>query len=161
MNTCKTGLKDKVREGLINVLSLESDGPSILKFMLDIILDINNSSLHSITQSLQALRLKDAPGENISVVVSYLKGAVILLHNCTFLPTYLIDLLNDIMCFANNDEFCAYMKVIHSNYLQKKEFINCMLYLGFAEFEYMELYRTKKWEVSKSDPVSDFFVGED
>ena len=51
----------------------------VLKLMLDIIMDVDDSALHALTQSLQTLRLKDVPGENVCNAVSYLKGALLLL----------------------------------------------------------------------------------
>ena len=44
-------------------------GPLVLKLMLDIIMDIDDSALRALTQSLQTLRLKDIPGENVCTAV--------------------------------------------------------------------------------------------
>ena len=73
LNTCETPLKDKIRERLVGVSPLKVGGPLVLKLMLDIVLDVDDYALCSLTQSLQSLQLKDVPGENISIVVSYLK----------------------------------------------------------------------------------------
>ena len=51
MNTCKVGLKDKVREGLVGMLSLKSGGTLVLKLMLDTILDVGGASIHSLAQN--------------------------------------------------------------------------------------------------------------
>jgi len=39
--------------------------------------------------------MKDIPGENVGVIISYLKGALLLLHNCNKMPTDVMELLND------------------------------------------------------------------
>jgi len=46
--------------------------------MLEFVMDVEDSALSSLVQSVQVLRMKDVPGENVSTVVSYLKGAVLL-----------------------------------------------------------------------------------
>ena len=77
LNTCEDSLCDKVREGLIGVSELESGGPLVLKKMLDIVMDVDDSALKSLTEALQNLRMKDVPGDNVGTVVSYLKGGSI------------------------------------------------------------------------------------
>ena len=59
--------------------TLEMIGPIILKIMLDIIMDVNDSALGVLTENLQNVRMKDIRGENVSTIVSYLKGALLLL----------------------------------------------------------------------------------
>jgi len=56
-------------------------------------MDADDSSLHSITQRLQTLRLKDVPDENVGTLVSYLKGALMLLQNCSDLPIDTVGLI--------------------------------------------------------------------
>ena len=80
--------------------ALEAGGPLVLKLALDIVMDIDDSALQSLTQNLQSLRMKDVPGENVGVVVSYLKGALLLLGNCGKIPTDVMGLLNDTFCSA-------------------------------------------------------------
>jgi len=81
LQTCDETLRDKVREGLVGVSTLEGGGPIGLKLMLDVVMDIDDSSLRSLTQGIQTLRLKDVPGEIFGTVVLYLKGAIMLLQN--------------------------------------------------------------------------------
>ena len=50
-----------------------------MKKMLDIVMDIDDLALQSLTEGLQNLRMKDVPGENVEMAVSYLKGALLLL----------------------------------------------------------------------------------
>ena len=57
------------------------------KLMLDIVMEVEDSALCSLVQSLQTLRMKDIEGENVRTAVSYLKGALLLLKNCAELPT--------------------------------------------------------------------------
>jgi hypothetical protein len=85
-----------VREGLVGVLPMESGGPLVLYNMMNIIMDIDDSALRSLTENLQVLRLKDFPGENVETTVSYLKGALMLLSNCGKMPNDIIGLLKDI-----------------------------------------------------------------
>ena len=44
--------------------------------------------------------MKDIPGENVDTLVLYIKGSLLLLKNCTEIPTDIINLLNDIICSA-------------------------------------------------------------
>ena len=59
--------------------------------MLDIVMDVDASALRSLTEALQNLRMKDVPGE---------KGALLLLQNCSAIPTDTMGLLNDVMVSA-------------------------------------------------------------
>ena len=85
LNMWEDSLRDKVRETLVGVSPLKVGGPLVLKLLLDIFMNGNDSALHSLTQILQTLLIKDVPDENISTIASYLKGAMLLLKNCTCL----------------------------------------------------------------------------
>ena len=91
--------------------ALEVGGPLVLKKMLDIIMDVDGSAICALIQNLPVLRMKDVPGENVGTVVSSLKGAFMLIQNCTMLPIDIIRLMNDTMCSADCDEF----KVFHAD----------------------------------------------
>ena len=45
LNTCEEPLQDKIREELVSVSVLEVGGPLVLKKMLDIIMDVDDSTL--------------------------------------------------------------------------------------------------------------------
>ena len=113
----------------------------MLKLMLDVVMDVEDSSLRSLVQSLQTLRMKDIEGENIATVVSYLKGALLLLKNCAELPTDTHGLLNDIMTSASNDDFTGYMRSIYYDQKRSKGKFDFLQYLKVAEAEYHMLYR--------------------
>ena len=57
--------------------------------------------------------MKDIEGENVGTVVSYLKGALLLLKNCTELLTDTHGILSDIMTSATNEDFCGYIEIIY------------------------------------------------
>ena len=71
LNTCEEPLRNKILERLVGVNAMEIDGLLVLKLMFDIIMYVNDSALRALTQSLQTLRLKDVPGENVCTAVSY------------------------------------------------------------------------------------------
>lgn len=150
LDSCEEPLRDKLREGLVSVLATEKGGPLIFKHMLDLMMDLDTAALMSLTQSLQTLRMKDIPGEDVSTAARYLKGALLLLQNCcTVLPTDTLGLLNDIMCSEENDEFTGCMKLIYYNHKRKPaKNVNFMKYLRAAESEseYRTLYRCGKWD---------------
>ena len=102
MVTCEEYLKDKIYKQLSSVSTLDQVGLLVLKLMLEFFVDVEDSALVLLVQSIQVLRMKDVPGENASTIVSYLKGAVLLLQNFTGLPTYLIGLLRDILVSTEN-----------------------------------------------------------
>ena len=70
LNMFEDSIRDKARECLVGVSELESGGPLVLKKMLDIIMDVDDLALCSLTEALQSLRMKDLPGENVGTVVS-------------------------------------------------------------------------------------------
>ena len=49
LNTCEEPLRDKIREGLVDVCPLELGGPLVFKLMIDIVLDVEDSALRSMT----------------------------------------------------------------------------------------------------------------
>jgi len=106
-------LRGKVREGLIGVSDLEAGGNLVFKMMLGIVMNVEDISLRSLTQSLQKLRLMDVPGENFGTAVSYLKGALMLLQHCDAVPMDTMGLLNEVMCSSDCGEFSEYMKSIY------------------------------------------------
>ena len=158
LNTCEEPLRNKILEGLVGVDAMEMGGSLVLKMMLDIIMDVDDSALRGLTQSLQTLRLKDVPGENVCTAVSYLKGALLLLQNCSGLPTDTMGLLNDIMGSADCDEFSGFMNSVYFDHKRKTREITHQEYLRLAEAEYRTLYRAGKWTASRNDPTSGFFV---
>ena len=81
LNTCNDALRDKVREGLVGVSVMESGVPLVLKKTLELIMDVDDVALRSLTEALQRLQMKDVAGENMGTVVSYLKGSLLLLKN--------------------------------------------------------------------------------
>ena len=59
--------------------ALEIVGLLVLKLMIAIIMDVDDSALQVLTQSLQNCCLKNVPGEK-NMAVGYLKGALLLLQ---------------------------------------------------------------------------------
>ena len=49
----------------------------------------------------------------METVISYFKGALLLLQNCSAIPTDVLGFLNDVMVLAGCDEFTAYMRSIY------------------------------------------------
>ena len=68
---------------MLGTNAMESGGLLFLKLMLDTIMDVDDIDLRVLTQILQILHLKDVPGENVRTTVSYLKGVLLLLKNCS------------------------------------------------------------------------------
>ena len=98
---------------------MESGGPLILKLVLDIIMDADDSTLRAITTLFQTLQLKDGPGKNVCTAVSYLKGALMLLQNCSEILTNTIGLLNDIMISADCDNFSGFVNLVYYDHKRK------------------------------------------
>ena len=98
---------------MVGESELESGGPLIFKKMIDIVMDLDNLALRLLTESMQNFRMKDVVGENVGTVVSYLKGALVLLQNCSAIPMDTMGLLNDVMVSADCDEFTGYMTSIY------------------------------------------------
>ena len=80
--------------------------------MFDVVMDVADSALCPLTKGIHKNRLNNIPKENIDTVVSYLKGSLLLLKNCSKLPTDIIGLINDIMYSADCANFKEYMKAI-------------------------------------------------
>ena len=118
--------------------------PNVLKLILNVVMDVEDLSLHLLVQSLQTLRVKDIEGENVATFVSYLKVALLLLKNCADLPTDTHEILNDIVNSASNDDFTGYMRSIYRNQKRSKKGFDLLNYLKVAEGEYMSVYRSGK-----------------
>ena len=133
-----------MREGLAGISDLEAGGPLVLKKTLDIVMDVDDPALRSLTEAFQTLRMKDMDGENVGTVVSYIKGALLLLQNCGAIPTDVMGFLNDVMVSADCDEFTAYMQSIYFASKRDSSSQGNMAYLDAAEAEYRNLYRKCK-----------------
>ena len=135
-------------------------GTLVLKMILEIFVDVNDSTLRSLTQSLYTLCMKDIPGENMGTVMSYLKGVLLLLQNCSDLPTRIMGLLTKIIYSSNFNNSSSYMRLIYFthkwliNYNKVAYFIG---YLNKTESESRTLYRKVKWTSSKFSPASGFY----
>lgn len=128
--------------------------------MLDIILDVDNSTLCALTQILQIIWLKDVPGENVCTAVSYLKGVLMLLYIFSGLPIDMMRLLNDILVSADCSEFSGFMSSVYYDHKRKTRVINHHEYLRLVEVEYRTLDRNQKWTASKNDSTSVFLTTE-
>ena len=115
---------------------MEIGGPLVLKLMLNIIIDINDSALRALTQILQTLRLNDIPGENFCMAVSYLKDALLQLQNCSGLPTDTVGLLNGIIGSVDCNGFSGFMDLVYFDHKRKTRVIAHQEYLCLAEVEY-------------------------
>ena len=63
-------MRNKILERLVGVDVLELGGPLTLKLMLDIIMDVNKSTLRALTQSLQNPYLRNVTSENACTALS-------------------------------------------------------------------------------------------
>ena len=75
-------------------------------------------------------------GDNVSTVVSYLKGTVLLLQNFTDLPTDLIGLLHEIIASAKNEDFAAFIKALYFNHKMKTKEVSYATFLNHVESKY-------------------------
>ena len=82
---------------MTGISRLERGVPLVLSMMLDVVMDVEDSSLQSMTERIRTVRMKDIPGKNVGIITSYLKGVILLLDNCNSLPTDILGLLNDVM----------------------------------------------------------------
>ena len=73
LDTCKYYLCNKELEQLIGVPPLKMGGPLVLKLILDFFMEVEDSALRHLVQSIQVLWMEDVPGGNVLTVVSYLK----------------------------------------------------------------------------------------
>ena len=116
INSCEESLIEKVRESMVGMSTLEMGGPIILIIMLDIIMEVDDSALRALTESLQNIRMKDIKGENVGTIASYLKGALLLLQNYGKLTTDTISVLRGIFYFAECDEFTTFISNLYFNH---------------------------------------------
>ena len=123
-------------------------------------MDFDDSAIRSLTKALQNLQMKDVAGDNVGTMVSYLKGALLLLQNCGPIPTDVMGLLNDVMVLVDYEEFTPYMTSIYFASKRNSSKTGYMEYLDTAEGGYRTLYRKGKW-VKVVDPAKSGFVGDD
>ena len=81
----------------------------VFKMMLNVAMDVEDSSLRSITDGIKTVRMKDIPGENIGIIASSLKGVILLLDNYNSLPTDVLRLLNELMTSVDSKVVLEYM----------------------------------------------------
>jgi len=128
----------------VGIPPLESGGPLVLKLMFDVNINVDDLALRTLTKGIQRVRMNYIPGENVDTLVSYLKGSLLLLKNCSKLPTDIVGMLNDIMVSADCVDFVKYTKSIYFNHKRKIKEVGALEYLWLLELEYHSLYCKKK-----------------
>ena len=88
-------------------------GLLVLKWTLYLVMDVDDLALRSLTHNLQTLRIKDVLGENVRMIISYLKGVLLLLGNCQRMSTGVKGLLNNTFYSPVSDYFTDYMSAIY------------------------------------------------
>ena len=83
--------------------------------------------------------MKDVPGENMGTVVSFLKGALVLIQNCAALPTDTIGLMNSTMCSTNCDKFRVFMPLVYFDHKRSSRPIAPTKYLELAKQKYQTI----------------------
>lgn len=68
-------------------------------------MDVDETSLRSLIQNKQMIRMTDVAEKNVVTNVSYLKGALVILLNCKCLSIDIIGVLNDIFCLTTSSDF--------------------------------------------------------
>ena len=86
------------------------------------------------------LQLKDIPMENIGTATTYLKGILILIQNCSQIPSDTTGLLSNIMHLTNYDEIFGLINLVYYNNKLGSNKIDYLEYLRLAESEYRFLY---------------------
>ena len=103
--------------------------------MLYIMMNVNDSAIRLLTQNLQTFCMKDIPGENVGVIVSYLKEVLLLLQNVNKIPTDVMRLLNNTFCSTACENFTDFMKNVYFSYKRKTQVIDPMKFLSLVESE--------------------------
>ena len=104
--------------------------------------------------------MKDVAEENMGIVASYLKGALLLLQNCRATPTNVMGLLTGVMVSADCEEFTSYMTSIYFALKRDSVATGYVEYLSATEGGYRTLYCKDKW-VKAINPTKSGFVGDD
>ena len=89
--------------------------------------------------------MKDVAGENDRTIVSYLKGALMLLGNCGKLLTdSIMGLLKDKCCSTEYKKFTESMTSVYFEHKRTTNVIDYMTYRTLSKGEYRTLYRDQK-----------------
>ena len=112
--------------------------------MIIIVMDVDDSVLRLLMENLQTLWMKDVPRENVGTVVSYLKGALLLLYCFSTIPTDAMGLLNDVIVLADYTSFTEYMKSIYFTPKRNSTVFGYMEYFDTSEAERIIMYRKCK-----------------
>ena len=93
----------------------------------------------------------------MGTMVGCLKGALLLLKNCSAIPTDVMGLLNDVMVLADCGESVEYIKSIYFAAKRNNSDDGYMEYLDIAKAEYRTIYRRGKWIKAGDTSESGFF----
>ena len=126
--------------------------------MLEIIIDVDNGALRVLTENLQTFWMKDVSGEIVKTVVSYLKGALILLLNYGKVPMCGLGILRNIFYSVEYDGITIFMGSTHFEHKHQTNMTNFREYLTLTKSEYRMLYRKGSWSASEPNPASGFYA---
>ena len=144
-NSCDTDLREKVNEKIQSLHQGLISGPIYFYYVITLISSTSETVANTIINRLDNLHLNQTEGENVSTVVSLVKGAVKHLQNVDHLPqdinTRVIKIFQTTSAPDFNDIF-TYM----SNALKLKQ---CAFttdeILNIAEENYTELVTSNRW----------------
>ena len=113
----------------MGVLPTGLGGTLVLKLMLNII-NVSDNSLQVLTQSLlQTLQLKNVAGDNVSTIVIYLKGVLMLLQNFSGLLISTFGLCNKSVVSADCKEYISFINWVYLNHKRRTCVIEHLEYL--------------------------------
>ena len=86
LNSCEDELRAKIVEDAAPILSHLQTGPVLFKLMMMRIMFASRKAVRSIEAKLEKLTLKDFDGENVSNMVSWIRGATRFLKANNTMP---------------------------------------------------------------------------
>ena len=94
LNSCSEQLRQKIEESTNSLTIDAKTGPVYFKIMADLVIASSSQSMRVLVRRLENISVTDFPGENVSKLCSFARGAIEQLKNCNHLPPDTIALLS-------------------------------------------------------------------
>jgi hypothetical protein len=141
------GLTDRINGKLEDVPLIEQGGPLIFKILLELITSLTHQTAATLVTRMRILTMQDdlLPGENIDLVVSYLRGALNRLKICNHVPPDICSIINDVLITAQTEEFNTTFVTIRSLMLVTPDLYDTEKLFDLAGTLYKTLLTQGKW----------------
>jgi len=156
-DSCEPTLQAKIAEQLYGLEPEEIGGPTYFSIMMNVITSLSEEAVRSMTEEIRTMKISErGQGENITQVVSLLRGAIGRLRNLNKVPQDLLAQLVRLFQTTSVPQFNRLFENAGANIKMRLGNITVESLLQLAEDSYNEAVACKEWNTTSGGKGSSF-----